>query len=262
MIIQFTDDRALKPFLDEMVEKYNGICFIENDPVSIPHRFIKQQDIEIAAFFAAVLAWGQRKTIINKCVELMERMDNSPYDFIVHSSANDLKQLHGFKHRTFTTDDLLYFISFLNHHYKTYTSFEDAFIPPHFDGSIEAALNHFRHYFFSLPHPSRTQKHIASPNRKSACKRLNMFLRWMVRTDDNGVDFGIWKQLKPANLICPIDVHVNRVARYFRLITRKQTDWDTAIELTNRLKGFDIEDPVKYDFALFGMGVEYKDIDV
>ncbi|MDR1056083.1 MAG: TIGR02757 family protein [Prevotellaceae bacterium] len=260
-IVNFQDNYALKPFLDEMAEKYNNICFIENDPISIPHRYVKQQDIEIAGFFAAVLAWGQRKIIIKKCKELMQLMDDSPYDFIVHHTGKDLKQIDSFKHRTFNSIDLLYFIASLKHHYKNNASLESAFIPPGFDGTIEAALNHFRKYFFCLQHDSRTQKHIASPDRKSACKRLNMFLRWMVRNDDNGVDFGIWKQLKSANLICPIDVHVNRVARYFRLIDRKQTDWQTAVQLTNRLKEFDMNDPVKYDFALFGFGVEYKDID-
>ena len=261
MIVELTKNGSLKPFLDEMVEKYNNICFIENDPISIPHRYVKQQDIEIAGFFAAILAWGQRKIIINKCKELMLMMDDSPYDFILHHTANDLKHIEYFKHRTFNHIDLLHFISILKNHYQNNASLESAFIPADFDGNIESALNYFRRYFFSIPHSERTKKHIAAPERKSACKRLNMFLRWMVRSNDKGVDFGVWKQIKSASLICPIDVHVNRVARYLRLINRKQTDWETAIELTNRLKEFDINDPVKYDFALFGLGVEYKDIE-
>lgn len=251
----------LKPFLDEMAEKYNQICFIENDPISIPHCFVKKQDIEIAGFFAATLAWGQRRTIIKKCKELMQLMDDSPYDFVLHHTKNDLKRLADFKHRTFNSIDLLHFVSFSKHHYKDNDSLESAFVPPRFCGDVESALNHFRKYFFSLGHEARTQKHIACPDKKSACKRLNMFLRWMVRDDDKGVDFGIWKQIIPADLICPIDVHVNRVARHFKLIERKQTDWQTAVELTDKLKEFDIDDPVKYDFALFGFGVEYKDIE-
>ncbi len=246
----------LKPFLDRMVEKYNQLGFIENDPISIPHRFFKKQDIEIAAFFAAILAWGQRKTIINKCSELMQLVDNAPYDFILHHTSKDLKRLSAFKHRTFNSEDLNYFIRFLNHHYQSYDSLEDAFVPANFSGQIEDALNHFRTYFFSLEHPQRTQKHIASPDRKSACKRLNMFLRWMVRIDNNSVDFGIWKQLKASRLICPIDVHVCRVSTELGLVNGKQADWNMAVQLTEQLRMLDANDPVKYDFALFGYGVE------
>lgn len=275
----------LKNFLDVKVEKYNRPDFIENDPICIPHLFTQKQDIEIVGFFAAVLAWGQRKTIINKCKELLNRMDNAPYDFVLNHSDNDLKRLLNFKHRTFNDTDLLYFIAFFKSHYSNYNSLEKAFIPNEeicFAGdmksvsvdlevvysstvcvsaqlnfNIEQALNHFRNYFFSLQDfPHRTKKHISSPKQKSTCKRLNMFLRWMVRKDDMGVDFGIWSTLKPADLICPCDVHVDRVGRLLGLINRKQTDWQTAIELTQNLKAFDSLDPVKYDFALFGLGVE------
>lgn len=185
-------------------------------------------------------------------------MDDSPHDFILNHTAGDLQPLLGFKHRTFNSDDLLYFIHFLKHHYQKHASLESAFVPHGFDGNIEHALNHFFSYFFSLPHPHRTRKHVASPMANSACKRLNMFLRWMVRTDEAGVDFGLWKQIHPSSLICPIDVHVNNVARYLGLITRKQTDWKTALELTLSLRVFNIQDPVLFDFALFGYGIENK----
>lgn len=274
----------LKTFLDAKVDEYNRPGFIENDPICIPHLYTKKQDVEIAAFFAAILAWGQRKTIINKCTELFNRMDNAPHDFIVNHKEEDLKVLLGFKHRTFNDTDLLYFISFFKEHYAHHDSLESAFIPnsaifnvDYFDietfvtqnknssscyqnelkFDIEMALNHFRRYFFALPdYPRRTIKHISSPLQKSTCKRLNMFLRWMVRDDNRGVDFGIWNTIKPSALICPCDVHVDRVARILGLIDRKQTDWRTALELTAQLRAFDVNDPVKYDFALFGLGVE------
>jgi uncharacterized protein (TIGR02757 family) len=248
----------IKRLLDERVVRYNQSGFIANDPICVPHAFAKQQDIEIAGFFAAVLAWGQRKTIINKSFELMQLMDNAPHAFILGHQEEDLKRLTSFKHRTFNTTDTLYFIAFLKHHYERYESLEMAFTNGKaYTQSIEESLNHFFSYFFSLPYATkRTEKHIASPARKSACKRLNMFLRWMVRKDDNGVDFGIWKHILPAQLICPCDLHVDRVARKLGLITRKATDWQTALELTEQLRAFDPEDPVKYDFALFGLGIE------
>jgi uncharacterized protein (TIGR02757 family) len=263
----------LKNFLDQKVEQYNQPDFISNDPVCIPHLFSKKQDIEIAGFFAAILAWGQRKTIINKCRELLLRMDNSPYEFMLHHSDADLKGLLNFKHRTFNDTDLLYFVSFFKAHYHNYDSLEQAFLPKkkHLSTdvisgksvnfpegiAIEDSLNYFRSYFFSLEDfPHRTKKHISSPTQKSTCKRLNMFLRWMVRKDNHGVDFGIWNTLQSADLICPCDVHVDRVGRLLGLIARKQTDWLTAVELTQHLKEFDANDPVKYDFALFGLGVE------
>lgn len=281
--------------------QYNCPDFIPNDPVCIPHAYSLKQDIEITGFFAAILAWGQRRTIINKCRELFSRMDNDPYQFVLHHSEQDLKSLLGFKHRTFNDTDLLYFMAFLQQHYQQSASLETAFLPPGDDllpgyngldqfhpeaaylsapienngeyasaacllsdrelqiPRIEKALNYFRAYFFSLPDfPRRTIKHISSPLQKSTCKRLNMFLRWMVRKDDKGVDFGIWRSLRPADLICPCDVHVDRVARKLGLISRRQTDWRTALELTAELQRFDPHDPVKYDFALFGLGIEEK----
>jgi uncharacterized protein (TIGR02757 family) len=255
------DTFALKEFLDAKVQEYNQPGFIELDPVCIPHMFSKQQDIEISGLWAAVLAWGQRKTIIRKCRELFELMDWAPHDFMLHHQENDLKAFLGFKHRTFNATDTLYFIEFLSWYYQKNTSLEDAFaryLQPA-DEHVGPALAGFHELFFSLPDaPDRTRKHIATPARKAACKRLVMFLRWMVRKDGCGVDFGLWNRISPSQLICPCDVHVDRVARRLGLISRKQTDWLTALELTQQLKQFDPADPVKYDFALFGLGVEEK----
>lgn len=251
----------LKEFLDKKVDQYNTPAFIKDDPVCIPHLFGKQQDIEIAALFAAVFAWGNRTIIIKKCRELLIRMDNAPFDFIRNHNDTDLKSLLGFKHRTFNDTDLLYFVHFLNRHYIKHDSLETAFFSEANAGeaTIEQGLNHFFNYFFSLEDaPLRTKKHIASPAKKSTCKRLNMFLRWMVRHDNNGVDFGIWKRVSPGQLICPIDVHVARVAYRFNLLHRNNIDWLAGLELTTNLRELDANDPVKYDFALFGLGVVEK----
>ena len=247
----------LKSFLDEKVEKFNQPAFIMNDPVSIPHMFTKKQDIEISGLMAAVLAWGQRVTIIRKCKELMQWMDHDPYQFIVYHKENDLKRFEMFKHRTFNGTDVLYFIEALKSIYTKYPSLEEAFIVPKTDTTIEKGLIHFHHLFFSLEHhPHRTKKHLPTPERKSTCKRINMYLRWMVRHDKKGVDFGLWNKISPSQLVCPCDLHVDRVARLLKLIRRKQTDWLTAIELTENLRKLDPLDPVKYDFALFGLGIE------
>jgi len=284
--------QGLKEFLDVKVDLYNQPDFIENDPICIPHKFKLKQDIEIMGFWAAMLAWGQRKTIINKCNELIQLMDGAPYDFIINHKDTDLKRFAGFKHRTFNDTDTLYFVEFFKQHFTEHDSLESAFMPssetqkiPEFRDDfvghpsnesnankyssspcyvsemesrvVENSLNYFRSYFSSSQDfPRRTIKHVSSPLQKSACKRLNMFLRWMVRDDNRGVDFGIWKSIRPADLICPTDLHVERVARKLKLITRKQVDWQTAIELTQNLRQFDPTDPIKYDFALFGLGIE------
>ncbi|GGZ27664.1 TIGR02757 family protein [Echinicola pacifica] len=251
----------LKDFLDQKVEEYNQPGFITADPVGIPHRFSKKQDIEISGFFAAILAWGQRKTIINKCSQLLEMMDNAPYDFMLHHTEADLRPFLEFKHRTFNDIDTLWFIHFLSGFYKKHDSLEAAFTIGWTDSTevMYDLLRNFHTAFFADPQaPQRTRKHIATPVRKAACKRINMYLRWMVRKDDKGVDFGLWDKIQPSQLICPCDVHVDRVARKLGLIDRRQTDWLTAIELTKRLREFDPQDPVKYDFALFGLGVEEK----
>ena len=251
----------LKDFLDSKVEKFNRPDFIPNDPICIPHLFSGKQDIEIMGFWAAMLAWGQRKTIISKCKELIKLMDGNPYDFIKNHTDSDLKPFLSFKHRTFNDLDTLYFLHFFKDYYQKHDSLENAFLPTNASNypDIENHLIYFQKKFFHLDFaPARTRKHISSPERKSACKRLCMFLRWMVRNDTKGVDFGIWTNIRPNQLICPCDVHVDRVARSFGLITQPKTDWNTALELTENLKSFDPIDPVKYDFALFGIGIENK----
>ena len=252
---------SIKDFFDSKVEAYNHPSFIKDDPVSIPHLFTKKQDIEIAAFFAAIFSWGNRTTIIQKSQELMQRMDMSPHAFVLEMAPQKLNALQGFKHRTFKDDDLYYFIEFLHTHYTANASLETAFIkdasgsPSLNGGYVGSCLVGFRRYFFNAEHLKRTEKHIASPEWNSSCKRLNMFLRWMVRNDKKGVDFGIWKKIKPAQLICPIDVHVARVAHRLRLITRDAADWRSAEELTTTLRRWRPEDPAVYDYALFGMGM-------
>ncbi len=279
----------IKDFLDECVERYNCPAFIESDPIRIPHRFSKLQDIEIMGFWTAILAWGQRKTIINSANRLIELMDGAPYDFIINHLEKDRQRFLDFKHRTFQATDTLYFLEFFQQHYRQHDSLEAAFLidagrqmpdttrslssvqhlplaaavsPLGGDGrgeTTEPALLAFHEYFFSLPDaPARTRKHIPTPARKSTCKRLNMFLRWMVRNDNKGVDFGLWKKISPAQLLMPLDVHVDRVARRYGLLTREKSDWQAVLELTETLRQFDAEDPVKYDFALFGLGILEK----
>ena len=250
---------SLKDFLDAKVAQFNQPGFIELDPISIPHQYKKRQDIEIAGILTAVLAWGQRITIINKSRELLSWMDDSPHDFLLHHTSADLKRFEKFKHRTFNATDTLYFIKSLKNIYQQYPSLEDTFLSSSVEENIAHGLVNFYKIFFSLPDfPERTRKHISTPERKSACKRINMYLRWMVRQDKAGVDFGLWKKISPSQLIIPLDLHVERVARKLKLIQRKQVDWETARELTYNLKILDTHDPVKYDFALFGLGIEER----
>ncbi len=265
------ENKSLKKFLDQRVDLYNQASFIKKDPVSIPHRFTKKQDIEIAGFFSAIFSWGNRTTIINKSTELISLMDNTPFDFVLNHQEKDLARFTEFVHRTFNSTDLLYFIHFLHNHYsgkikpgkiihtENEPSLESAFSHWMNKGDTDTgkALKGFHQYFFSSEDaPQRTKKHIATPDKNSSCKRLNMFLRWMVRNDKNGVDFGIWKSINPAQLVCPLDLHVARVARRFGLLSRPQSDWTSAIELAENLRRMDPKDPVKYDFALFGLGIE------
>ncbi len=250
---------TLHSFLEQKYLQYNQSGFIPNDPVSIPHRFSKQEDIEIMGLLAATFSWGNRATILNKSSELITLMDGAPHDFVMNHREKDLARLVHFAHRTFNATDLLYFIQFLRHHYSHKASLEDAFAryTDPIDEHVGPALIGFHKYFFSLPDaPDRTRKHVPTPLRKSTCKRLNMFLRWMVRKDDCGVDFGLWTRIRPDQLVCPIDTHVNRIARELGLISRKQTNWETALELTEALRELDADDPVRFDFALFGLGIE------
>jgi uncharacterized protein (TIGR02757 family) len=251
-------ENDLKAFLDRKLSEYSTKAFIVNDPISIPHQFRRKQDIEIAGFFAAIFAWGNRTTIIRKSGELMERMDKSPHEFCTQATEADLRSLEGFRHRTFNSDDLYYFIHFFQHHYNQHNSLEDAFTMGMDTGdvTVEKGINAFRTYFFSLEHLKRTEKHVSSPLQHSACKRINMFLRWMVRKD--AVDFGIWKKISPAQLVCPLDLHVARVAKRFGLLSRPAADWASALELTDTLRRMDATDPVKYDLALFSLGASER----
>ena len=250
--------QKLKTLLDEKVDLYNQSSFIKDDPISIPHQFSKLQDVEIAAFWTAMLSWGQRKTIINKANELMAMMDHAPHDFVLNHKDKDLKALLSFKHRTFQPDDTLYFISFFKDFYSHHQSLEEAFVS---EGTLDvkSMLTNFHNRFFSLPDKlERTRKHVSTPARKSSCKRLNMFLRWMVRNDQSGVDFGIWGSISPSQLMIPLDVHVFKVSHSLGLLQRSKTDWQAVEELTSQLRLMDPDDPVKYDFALFSMGVLEK----
>ncbi|MCK8491045.1 TIGR02757 family protein [Spirosoma sp. RP8] len=247
----------LSDLLNEKADQYNRPSFIDRDPISIPHRFSQKQDIEIMGFWSAVLAWGQRPVILKKSTELVTLMDGAPYDFIRNHEESDLKRFLAFKHRTFNATDALYFLHFFRQYYQQNDSLEDAFLTVE-NSTVEPNLIAFHDRFCGLTDffPERTRKHIATPARNSSCKRLLMFLRWMVRRDDRGVDFGLWTRLRPDQLVMPIDVHVNRVARKLGLLVRPQTDWKAALELTENLRQFDGMDPVRYDFALFGLGVE------
>ena len=253
--------KNLKVYLDSKHEQFNQLGFIKDDPISIPHRFEKKEDIEIIAFFMAIIAWGQRKSIINSGEKLIQIFNQAPYDFIVNHQEKDLKKCLGFVHRTFNEEDLLSLIAYIKSLYLSGEGLEFSF-SKHLnakDKNIEKALNGFRMAYeesdFFL---NRTKKHIAYPDGGSACKRLNMYLRWMVRIDKYGVDFGLWNSISPSQLVCPLDVHVIKQAHILGLIDSEKSDWKTAIQLTERLKKFDKSDPVKYDFALFGIGIDKK----
>lgn len=252
----FASLAELREFLDERVQRYERPEFIKDDPVLIPHRYTHYPDIEIAGLFASVLAWGQRPVILRNASEILRRMDDKPHDFVLHHAPKELKQLEGFVHRTFNDTDLLYFVHFLKHWYLKHDSLEPLFTPASGEHDVTSGLIRFHQVFFGLPEaPRRTQKHIATPARNSACKRINMYLRWMVRSNRGGVDFGLWKSIRPDQLICPIDLHVERVARKLGLIRAKTINWNTALALTEKLRLLDPLDPVKYDYALFGLGV-------
>jgi len=249
---------ALRRWLDQKVDSYNHPSFISSDPISVPHQYSLLQDIEIAGFFASIMAWGQRPTIIRKASELMALMDDAPYQFITQHQEKDRLRFLAFKHRTLQPDDVIFLTDTLQRYYQHHVSLEDAFagyMTQH-DEDVYSALAGFYEMIFDHPWVmERTRKHIATPVHRSACKRLNMYLRWMVRKDDKGVDFGVWNRISPSQLIIPMDVHVGKVARQLGLLDRKLNDWQAAKELTERLKEFDPLDPVKYDFALFGAGV-------
>lgn len=245
----------LKDFLDSKVEQYNNLNFIDSDPIQIPHKFNTKEDIEIAGFLSATIAWGNRKSIINNANKMMHLLEQSPYDFVINHTDSDLEKLTTFVHRTFNGTDFITFIKGLQHIYKTYGGLEAIFAKHAEKDSLQQAIHHFKYYFFEIEHLQRTQKHISDPLKNSAAKRINMFLRWMVRKDNAGVDFGIWNTISPASLSCPLDVHSGNVARKLGLLKRKQNDGKALLELDAALRALDNTDPVKYDFALFGLGV-------
>ena len=247
----------LKTFLDEKAEQYNRAFFIEHDPIQIPHRFSQKQDIEIAALLSAIIAWGNRKSIIQNASNLMERMDQAPYDFILNAEKEDLIKLNGFVHRTFNDFDLKYFVQALQRIYRNHDSLEDLFIIREDEINAKSAIERFRNAFFS-GETVRTTKHISSPAKNSSAKRLNMFLRWMVRNDHQGVDFGIWHNIPASKLSLPLDVHTGNMSRKLGLLQRKQNDWKAVEEVDAKLRELDADDPVKYDFALFGLGAFEK----
>jgi len=248
----------MKEFLDSRCLQFNTPDFIRDDPVSIPHLFTMAGDIEISGFLTAIISWGQRKTIIRNSKQILKLMDYAPLEFILNATQKDMKDLSLFKHRTFNGEDLIYFIHALQTIYRDYQGLESIFTTGINQTGVKHAISNFKKLFFSLDHPERTTKHIADPLKGSAAKRINMFLRWMVRNDGNGVDFGLWKGISPSRLFCPLDIHSGRIARKFGLLDRKQNDWKAVEELTARLRVFDPGDPVRYDYALFGMGIHER----
>jgi len=255
IMVDVNNLNELKALLNHCFTQYNHIAFIENDPILIPHSYSKKEDIEISAFFASLIAWGNRASIIKSGKKLMSLMEDAPADFVRNHSPHDLKRFEGFVHRTLNVADVHFFMAALQQLYLDKGGLEAAFSIPGGAGNAYDAIDRFRQQLFSFPHELRTEKHIGNPSKNSACKRLNMYLRWMVRSDEQGVDFGIWKSMLPAQLICPLDVHTARTARKLNLLTRQQNDRKAAEELTRNLSYFCPLDPVKYDFALFGAGV-------
>jgi uncharacterized protein (TIGR02757 family) len=248
----------LKEFLDAKVEQYNRPDFLDTDPIQIPHRFSKKEDVEISAFLTATIAWGNRKSIITNANRMMELLDNSPHDFVINHQDADLDNLYGFVHRTYNDIDFRFFISSLKNIYTTHSGLESVFAANINSDSMQPAISGFKKIFFELEHPPRTTKHVSDPLKGSAAKRINMFLRWMVRSNATGVDFGIWNTISPSLLSCPLDVHSGNVARKLKLLKRKQNDAKALAELDTSLRKLDAQDPVKYDFALFGLGVFEK----
>ena len=248
----------LKEYLDEKVILYNNPKFIESDPIQIPHTFSKKEDIEIAAFLTSTISWGNRTMIIKNAHRMMELLEQSPYDFVINHQEKDLKAFENFVHRTFNFIDFQQFIRSLQHIYNNHSGLEYALSIKDTTTNYQTAIHNFKQLFFEVEHQQRTQKHVSDPLKNSAAKRINMFLRWMVRKDNAGVDFGIWKTHNPSHLSCPLDVHSGNVARKLKLLKRTQNDWKALAELDKNLRKLDKEDPVKYDFALFGLGVFEK----
>ncbi|TWP26645.1 TIGR02757 family protein [Apibacter muscae] len=245
----------LKLFLDEKFEEYNHHRFIETDPIQIPHQFTSKEDIEIIGFLIATIAWGNRKSILKSSEKMVNYLEGEPYNFILNHTENDLKKIEGCVHRTFNSEDLIYFIKSLQNIYKNRGGLEKIFSTHKNESNTFYAIERFRKVFFEILPLQRTQKHVSSPLKNSSSKRINMYLRWMVRKDNKGVDFGLWQSISPSQLMCPLDIHSGNTARTLKLLNRNQNDWKSVVELTNNLKKFDKDDPVKYDYSLFGLGV-------
>ncbi|WP_325260297.1 TIGR02757 family protein [Flavobacterium sp.] len=245
----------LKDFLDSKVLQYNTIDFIEPDPISVPHRYSLKEDIEIAGFLASTIAWGNRKMITKNGHRMMDLLGNSPFDFVMDHNEYQLEKLEGFVHRTFNSEDFKYFIKALKHLYSNHQGLESIFVNHQTEDSLQPAIHALNEAFFEIPHLNRTRKHVADPLKGSVAKRINMCLRWFVRNDNSGVDLGIWKNISPSKLSCPLDVHSGNVARKLGLLDRKQNDGKALLELDTNLRLLDPNDPVKYDFALFGLGI-------
>jgi uncharacterized protein (TIGR02757 family) len=250
--------KDLKDFLDEKVSQYNNPTFIELDPIQVPHSFTRKEDIEIAGFLSAIISWGNRTSIVKNAKRMVGFMGNSPYDFILNHEDRHLKQIDGFVHRTFNSDDLLTFIEGLKHLYLQKNGLEGIFSQYQTKDSLQPAIHELKREFFTVAHLDRTRKHLPDPLTGSAAKKINMYLRWMIRKDNKGVDFGIWESISPSILSCPLDVHSGNVARKLGLLTRRQNDAKAVKELDSILREMDSQDPVKYDFALFGLGIYAK----
>lgn len=248
-----------RDFLNFKAEQYNTPSFIEEDPIQIPHSFKRKEDIEIMGFLVATIAWGNRKSILNSGERLIHIFGNSPYDFVMEYNKDKEEYFDGFVHRTFNSIDLAYFVESLKNIYSNHGGLESVFTKYATRDSLQPAIHEFKKVFFEISHPKRTQKHVGDPNKNSAAKRINMYLRWMVRNDNKGVDFGLWNQISPSQLSCPLDVHSGNIARKLGVLKRKQNDAKAVVELDAALRKMDPKDPVKYDFALFGLGV-YDDL--
>ncbi|MCX7986257.1 MAG: TIGR02757 family protein [Bacteroidales bacterium] len=247
---------SLKKYLDQLADQYERCEFVQSDPISIPHLFSRKEDIEIAAFFTATISWGQRNSIIKKGHELMQLLEYAPYDFIINASSKEWNRFSNFTYRTFNNIDCVYFFKALKSIYRSGKSLENIFTAGYCqNNSIKSSLSYFRNEFLSFNPPLRTFKHIANVEQGSAAKRLNMFLRWMVRPKEKGVDFGLWDNIPPSALMLPLDLHSSTSARKLGLLTRKNNDWKAVEEVTANLRKFDPVDPVKYDFALFGLNI-------
>ncbi len=244
----------LKDFLDAKVTEFNTTSFIEPDPISIPHRFSLKEDIEISGFLASTIAWGNRKIITKNGHKMMDLLGESPYDFVMSHEEHQLERLEGFVHRTFNAVDFKYFITALKHIYTNKGGIEAIFRQYQTENSLQPAIHVFNTIFFEIAHQERTRKHVADPMKGSVAKRINMYLRWMCRKDNAGVDFGIW-DISPSKLSCPLDIHSGNVARKLGILSRTQNDGKALLELDNNLRILDPNDPVKYDFALFGLGI-------